>query len=175
MGGDSVPVTIRHETPGDHDAVRELNRRAFGQDDEAALIDRLRAEGYARLSLVAVLDGRVVGHILFSDLAIQTRDGPLPALLLAPMAVLPERQRQGIGSELVRAGLRRGRERGQRIVFVVGHPEFYPRFGFSHGLTRSIDSPFSGEEAFMAVELEPGAMQGLRGRIEFPPPFGPLL
>jgi len=168
-------TSVRTETPGDHDAVRELNRRAFGQEDEAELVDRLREEGYARLSLVAVSDGRVVGHILFSDLPIQTRDGPVPALSLAPMAVLPEHQRRGIGSELVCEGLRRCQERGHRIVLVVGHPEFYPRFGFSHELTRAIDSPFSGQAAFMATELVPRALQGVRGRIQFPPPFEPLL
>jgi putative acetyltransferase len=153
------------------------NRLAFGGGEaEARLVDRLRDGGFARVSLVAELNGRVVGHILFSELPVMTRQGTVvPALALAPMAVLPEFQRQGIGSALVRTGLERCRELGgYGVVFVLGHLDFYPRFGFLADLARSVESPYAGEH-FMAVELEPGAMAQLKGgRVEYPSPFEEL-
>ena len=115
-------MEIRLERAEDRAAVGEVNRLAFGREDEGRLIDALRAEGYARLSLVAEVEGRIVGHILFSELPIATRRGEIDALTLAPMAVMPERQRQGVGSMLVREGLRACAERGHRIVIVLGHP-----------------------------------------------------
>src|SRR5215471_16638378 len=125
---------IRPETSADHEAIRHVNRLAFGQDDEARLVDALRDGGYLRVSLVAERAGQVVGHILFSDLPILTEAGAVPALALAPMAVLPGFQRQGIGSTLVCRGLDECRRQGHRIVVVVGHPHFYPRLGFSSKL-----------------------------------------
>jgi putative acetyltransferase len=165
-------MIVREEKERDHAGVRRVNRLAFGQDEEADLVDQLRSGGYARLSLVAEDDGAVVGHILFSDLPIHTRDGvTVDALALAPMAVLPSHQRQGVGSALVREGLRLCAERGHRIVIVVGHPDYYPRFGFSAALAKTLASPYSGE-AFMALELAPGALaQASGGEVEYPPPF----
>jgi putative acetyltransferase len=163
-------VLIRVEASGDLDAIRAVNRLAFGQDAEGRLVDRLRDEGYVRASLVAEVDGRVVGHILFSDLPVVTKRGMLAAAALAPMAVAPEHQRQGIGGALVRAGLDACRLRGYRAVIVLGHRAFYPRFGFSAELARQIDSPYSGED-FMAVELESGALADVRGRVTYPSPF----
>src|SRR5262245_66383487 len=130
--------TTRHETPADHEAVRHVNRLAFGRDDEAGIVDALRTGGYSRMSLVAEGGGRVVGHILFSDLPILTDGGIVPALSLAPMAVLPEYQKLGIGSTLVQEGLEVCRGAGYRIVVVLGHPHFYPRFGFSAKLAASL-------------------------------------
>jgi putative acetyltransferase len=164
-------TSIRPESPADHDAIRQVNRRAFGQADEANLVDALRDGGYVQVSLVAERDEQIVGHVLFSDLPIITDSGTVPALALAPMAVVPKFQRQGIGSELVRRGLNVCREQGHRIVIVLGHPEFYPRFGLSSDLARLLQSPFSGE-AWMATELVPGASDGVAGRVEYPPPFG---
>src|SRR5262245_50833226 len=117
--------TIRHEIAADHEAVRHVNRLAFGQDDEAGIVDALRNGGYVRVSLVAEVEGRVVGHILFSDLPILRDEGTVGALSLAPMAVLPEFQKRGVGSALVRKGLEACREQGHRIVVVLGHPDFY--------------------------------------------------
>jgi putative acetyltransferase len=162
---------IRPETSADHKAIRHVNRVAFGQDAEARLMDALRDGGYIRVSLVAEQDGQVVGHILFSDLPIINEAGTVPALALAPMAVLPEFQNQGIGSALVRRGLEVCKEQGHRIVVVVGHPQFYPRFGFSSEMAAHLDSPFSGKESFMAVELVLGALKGVAGRAVYPLPF----
>jgi len=161
---------IRLEAKQDVDAVRVVNRLAFGQDAEGRLVDRLRDEGYARVSLVAEVDGRIVGHILFSDVPIVTDGQVIPAVALAPMAVVPDHQRRGIGSALVRAGLEACREQGFRVAIVLGHRAFYPRFGFSSALARQLKAPYSGED-FMAVELEPGAMAGAVGRVAYPPPF----
>lgn len=164
--------TIRHEISADHESVRRINRLAFGQDDEANLVDALRWAGYTRVSLVAEVDGQVVGHILFSDLPILTNTGTVAALALAPMAVLPEHQKQGIGSALVRKGLEICRDQGHAIVVVLGHPEFYPRFGFATKLAEPLTSPFSGRDSWMATELVPGALADVKGWVQYPPPFG---
>ena len=162
---------VRPETTADHAAIREVNRQAFGQADEARLVDALRDGGYVRLSLVAEQEGRVVGHILFSALPIVTPQGEVEALALAPMAVIPSHQRRGIGSTLVRDGLRACRDAGHRIVVVLGHPDFYTRIGFSSKLAERLRSPFSGP-AFMAVELVSGALMDVECEVRYPPPFG---
>jgi putative acetyltransferase len=170
-GYEATSMLIRPETPADHEAIRQVNRLAFGQDAEARLVDTLRAGGYVRFSLVAENAGKVVGHILFSDLPIITEAGPVSALALAPMAVLPKFQRQGIGSALVRQGLEVCRDQGHRIVIVLGHPDFYPKLGFSAKLAESLSSPFGGGAAWMALELVPGALAGVVGTVQYPPPF----
>jgi putative acetyltransferase len=166
-----LSATVRAETPEDRQAVREVNLQAFRGVDEARLVDALRDGGHARLSLVAEEGGRVVGHILFSNLPIVTQAGTLHALALAPLAVLPARQRQGIGSRLVREGLRLCAEAGHRVVVVLGHPDYYPRFGFSARLAERLKAPFSGA-AFMALELVPEALADVTGEVRYPPPFG---
>ena len=164
-------MLISRETPADHQAVRRLNRLAFGQEAEGRLVDGLREGSYARLSLVAEDNGRIVGHIMFSDLPIHTSGGIVNSLALAPMAVAPGLQRQGIGSALVREGLRICRERGHRIVIVVGHGECYPRFGFSPKLAEPLVCSFYSGPALMALELVPGALQGVSGELKYAPPF----
>jgi putative acetyltransferase len=168
----NMSALIRPETSADHESIRHVNRVAFGQDDEARLVDALREGGYVRVSLVAEAGGQVVGHILFSDLPIITGAGTVPALALAPMAVLPEFQNQGIGSALVQKGLEACRQQGHRIVVVLGHAHFYPRFGFSPKLAAHLESPFSGSDSFMAVDLAPGALDDVAGQVQYPPPFG---
>jgi len=152
-----MSTVVRRETPEDRQAVWHVNRAAFETTDEANLVDALRDGGYVEVSLVAEVGGEIVGHILFSRVTIVTTVGTVDALSLAPMAVLPEHQRQGIGSKLVESGLETCRQGGHRIVVVLGHPDFYPRFGFSAETARPIESPFEGGEAWMAMELEPGA------------------
>jgi len=166
----SMTPTIHPETPADFAAISEVNRLAFGREGEASLVSGLRDGGYALLSLVAEVDGQVVGHIMFSRQPIITDSGVVEAVALAVMAVLPTHQRQGIGSRLVEAGLKICTEQGHRIVTVVGHPKFYPRFGFSTELAKRLDGPCLGA-AWMALELVPGALAGVTGEAEEPPPF----
>lgn len=163
-------LEIREETVNDHEAIREVHRRAFGCDDEAQLVDRLRHDGCVVVSLVAAVGDSVEGHILFSDLPIETDRGVIHAAALAPMAVMPERQRQGIGSGLLRAGLEECKGAGRAVVVVLGHPEYYRRFGFRAELTKALKAPFSGE-AFMAIELVPGALKGVAGTVKYPKAF----
>jgi putative acetyltransferase len=164
-------MLIRLENDADLDAIRHIHRLAFGRDDEARLVDALREGSFARLSLVAEHDGQVVGHLLFSDLPIITAERTVAALALAPLAVSTPCQRQGIGSALVERGLELCRERGHRIIVVLGHPTFYPRFGFSTELAANLKSPYSGKPSFMATELVPGALEGVAGSVEYPAPF----
>lgn len=170
----AMPIPIRPENEQAHQAVRELNRLAFGQDAEGRLVDALRARGYARVSLVAEIDARVVGHIMFSDLNIVTATGTVAALALAPMAVLPEFQRQGIGSALVKSGLSICKEHCHRIIVVLGHADYYPRFGFSAKLAERLESPYGSGPSHMAVELVPGALNGVVGKVVYSPPFNDL-
>ncbi len=173
----AVPVptpTIRTETIADHDAIRQVNRRAFGREAEGRLVDALREGGYARLSLVAVVAEQIVGHIFFSVLPLLGEHEVLRAVALAPIAVLPEFQNLGIGSALVREGLRTCRAQGHPAVVVLGHPDFYPRFGFSADRARCLESPFTGE-AFMALELIPGILGDANHRVEYPPPFSQIV
>jgi putative acetyltransferase len=167
-----MTIVIRPETLADHAAVAEVNRLAFGQDEEADLVTALRDSGHVSISLVAEVEGRIVGHILFGPLTIATNRGAVAALSLAPMAVTPARQRQGIGCRLIEEGLRRCREAGHKIVIVVGHPDYYPRFGFSTNLAATLLSPFAGSPAWMALELVPGALHGVKGTVKYPAPFG---
>jgi putative acetyltransferase len=166
-----MTIKIRTESPADQTPLRAVHRHAFGREDEGELVDALRAGGYSRASLVAERGERIVGHILFSDLPIETAEGIVSALALAPLAVLPEFQNQGIGSALIRRGLDFCRDEGRRIVVVLGHPRYYARFGFSSQQASRLDSPFSGKEEFMAAELAPGALEGVTGRVHYPPPF----
>ncbi len=164
-------VEIRQEAEGDIPDIRDVNRSAFDEVDEAHLVDDLRSEGYARLSLVAEEDGRIVGHIMFSEATIRTEETGVGALALGPVGVIPERQGQGIGSALIREALDRCARTGHRIVVLLGHPDYYPRFGFSAERAGNLSSAYSGE-AFMALELVPGALSGVVGEFEFAPPFG---
>lgn len=165
-------VIVREERPEDLAAVRRVNVRAFGRAAEAELVDALRARGRATLSLVAEDDGELLGHILFSPVAIESRVGTLAALGLAPMAVVPERQRQGVGSLLVRHGLEHCRRAGHECVLVLGHPEYYPRFGFTPASRFGIACGYAAAAgAFMAIELRPGALRGRAGTARYEPEF----
>jgi putative acetyltransferase len=164
-------VTCRREHAADRSAIQIVNEAAFGRPDEADLIERLRTEGAILASFVAELDNQIVGHILFSRMLIDTDDGPVLAVALAPLAVEPRHQRIGVGGRLIEHGLHWLRGRGEHVVIVLGHPEYYPRFGFSSERARALESPFPAE-AFMALELLPGALDGIRGRVQYPNAFG---
>jgi putative acetyltransferase len=161
---------VRPELHEDELAIRAVNEMAFGREDEAKLVDSLRDHGFVQLSLVAVEDDKIVGHILFSELHIVDHKSSVNALALAPLAVTPSKQRQGVGSALTRAGLQLCANQGHRIVLVVGHPGYYPRFGFSTELARRLKSPYSGD-SFMVFELVPGALEGVTGEVRYARPF----
>ena len=159
-----MDVTIRDEEPADVPAVRQVNDQAFGQPQEARLVDLLRANQAVMLSLVAMVDHRVVGHILFSPVRIESGAGGLEGSGLGPMAVLPEFQRMGIGSKLVEEGVRRMRAQRCPFIVVLGHPQFYPRFGFvpasGHRVACSWEVP---DEVFMLLPLDPSRLLGTSG------------
>jgi len=163
-----MEIEIRNESPGDADAVRTVNRSAFDTPAEAALVDALRANGNAAIELVAEVNRQVVGHILFSPMSFDGACDARRPLGLAPMAVIPAYQRMGIGSRLVEAGLEECRRVGCEAVFVLGHPAYYPRFGFvpasRFGVRSTYDAP---DEAFMAIELVEGALNGASGLVRY--------
>ncbi len=163
---------IRPEQPGDELGIADVNRAAFGQPVEAALVDELRKVADPYISLVADLDGEVVGHILFTPVEIRDEDERSSAIGLGPMAVHPDHQRCGIGSELVRAGLDECGRRSHPVVFVLGHPEYYPRFGFRPAppLGLRFRSP-EFDPAFMVAELVPGALSDRKGCVVYLPAF----
>jgi len=156
---------IRLEEPEDIPSVRIINERAFEQPVEADIVDKLRLSCPEALSLVAVDDGDVVGHIFFTPATVDGKSGTIEGMGLAPMAVLPERQRQGIGSSLVRHGLDIVRERGFPFVIVLGHPEYYPRFGFEPASRYGLKSQWEGvpDEAFMILIFDKQTMAGVSG------------
>jgi putative acetyltransferase len=157
------------EGPGDWAAIRAVNERAFGRTEEANVVEKIRANCPDILSLVALREGRVVGHVLFSPATIDTDNGPIMGMGLAPMAVPPECQRQGIGSALVRRGLELLGERSCPFVIVLGHPEYYPRFGFERASRYGLKSQWEGvpDEAFMVLFLNESAKKGVSGTARY--------
>lgn len=167
---------IRPEAPADTVAIRQINELAFARREEADIVDTLREAGAVTLSMVATPSDQPeepIGHVLYSPLVI-TGDGvEHSALCLGPLAVLPEHQQRGAGTCLVEASLESLRASGYPAVILLGHPLYYPRFGFvpaeKWGLKVTFEYP---EGAFMALELQPGALAGVSGTIRFRPEFG---
>jgi putative acetyltransferase len=169
----SMEVRIRPETSTDQGAIREINEQAFGRPNEAGLVDAIRASAafIPELSLVAERNGVLVGHVLFSPVTVEGAE-EAGLLALGPIAVRPEWQRQGIGGELIRAGLGRAEALGYRAVILVGHPAYYPRFGFTSARACGLEAPFPvPEEVFMALPLRPGGLKGIHGTVVYPPAF----
>jgi len=180
---------IREEIPEDNFAIRKVNLEAFGQVDEADLVDRLRENCEDLLSLVAVDDGKVYGHILFSPVTIdcslvgtarektcsgdhpwlgQAERGEVAGMGLAPLAVLPDLQRKGIGSLLVRTGIDALRDRGCPFVMVLGQPGYYPRFGFERASLYGIRCQYEVlDDAFMILVLDRKAMENVSGTARY--------
>ena len=166
-------MEIRQETIEDIPQIFMINEAAFGRPDEALLIDRLRTRKAILHSLVAVKDEHPVGHALFSPILIQGDTGVVKvAAGLGPIAVLPDYQKQGIGGELINVGIHLCRKAGYRIMIVLGHPTYYPRFGFQpagqSGISSTYDVP---DEVFMALELEDGALKDVSGVAHYHPEF----
>lgn len=161
---------IRDATASDFAAIRQVLRHAFPADDEANLVEQLRADGDVLCELVAANDIAIQGHILYSPLAIEQGGEVLKAAALAPVAVLPAFQSKGLGSELIRAGNARCAALGCDAIIVLGHAAYYPRFGFSPAAAEPLEAPFSGPH-FMALELKPGVLVG-GGKVRYAKAFG---
>ena len=165
-------LTIRPETQEDETPIHYVNQEAFGRNQEADLVNKLRKRGVLTVSLVAVQKTAVVGHIAFSPVEITSEKSSFEALTLAPVAILPAHQNKGIGSQLVIAGLDECRRLGHEIIVLAGHPNYYPRFGFVRGSTKGIECEFRvPDEAWMIAELKQGALAGRRGKVRFQPEF----
>jgi putative acetyltransferase len=170
-------ITVRPEQQGDIDEIYALNKLAFGQENEARLVDLLRtAPGYVPgLSLVATAANAVVGHILFSKIFVVSGDARHETLALAPMSVHPGYQKQGVGARLITAGLESARDMGFGSVVVLGHEHYYPKFGFlpasRWGIRAPIDVP---DNVFMAIELLPGSLKNVSGIVEYPVEFSAI-
>jgi putative acetyltransferase len=170
-------IIVRPETSEDYDAVRLVNLAAFDTSVEADLVDAMREEPeyVPELSLIAELDGQIVGHALFSEVTVEQESSEVKALSLGPIAVLPDHQSQGIGSAMMHEGHKRGRAMGYPFVVLIGHPWYYPRFGYvparQYGLVPLWDV---SDEVFMVCELEPGSLENAAGKIRYPRPFRDL-
>ena len=168
-------ITIRPEKAEDFQNIADINRIAFGRDIESGIVEKIRhSENFIpELSLVAIKDGLPVGHAIFSRIRIKKEDGEAEALTLGPIAVLPEFQRQGIGSLLVSEGMEKARSLGFGAIVLVGHPDYYPRFGFVQARGRGLEIFLKvkvPDEAFMVYEIEKGFL-GVTGVVEFPDYF----
>jgi putative acetyltransferase len=167
-----VLIEIREERPADVAAVREVNRRAFEQERESNIVDALRANGGALLSLVATIDDQVVGHVMYSRVSVGDM---VNGAALGPMAVLPEHQRQGIGTRLIDTANQKIKDAGYPFIIVVGHAEYYPRFGFrpagKYGIKCEWDVP---EEVFMVLMLDAAKMQGVAGLAKYRDEFSTI-
>jgi len=165
-------MIFRPEQTHDVETLHAVERAAFGREAEADLVDQIRASGGITLSLVAVDDDEIVGHVLFSLVTIRSERGEFQALGMGPVAVRPDRQKQGIGSGMIRAGLDRLRRQGHEIVVVEGDPAYYSRFGFQdvsrYGLSCEFNPP---PGCFMVLELRAGALAARTGTVYYLPEF----
>jgi putative acetyltransferase len=169
------PIAVRQEQPGDAAAVHRVVAAAFKGRTEADLVDKLRANGRFALSLVAVQGGAVVGHVLLTDVTVAGHGLVPRGAGLAPLAVRPTFQRRGIGAMLVRAALQRAARAGYGFVCLLGDPSYYQRFGFRPASTLGLASEFDAPpEAFLAIELAPGALAGVSGTVRYLPEFAEI-
>jgi putative acetyltransferase len=163
-----VSVIVREERPEDIEAIRGVNEKAFGQPQESHIVDALRSNGGVLFSLVATVNGLVVGHIMYSPVSVGTEGGEVFGAGLGPMAVLPEYQRQGIGGNLIETGNQKLRDAGCPFIVVLGHPEYYPRFGFKpaggYRIKCQWDVP---DNVFMVLVLYRSKMTGVSGLVKY--------
>jgi putative acetyltransferase len=166
-GSRQAMIDVRDESPGDWKAVYEVVSSAFGRVSEAELAEALREAGDSVVSLVADDDGQVVGHLLLSKM-----DAPFSALALAPVSVLPTRQRNGIGSALIKRAVSKARDEGWAVIFVLGDPNYYERFGFDKEAAADFTSPYAGRH-FMVLKLSP-SLPATTGELRHAPAFSAL-
>ncbi len=173
-------INLRRETPADHSAVAGVIALAFkGLDKsdgtEGELVNKLRTRKnfISALSIVAEADRKVIGYILFTEIEIIADGKSSESLALAPIAVLPEFQKQGIGGSLIMEGLKKAADLGFSSVVILGHPNYYPRFGFKPASVWNIKAPMKVPDInFMAVELRKDALTNVSGTVKYPPEFG---
>ena len=162
---------IREEINADLESIQRVHLSAFNSPAEANLVDLLRFRGKAVISLVAEIGSEIVGHILFSPVSIEPPAKGWNALGLAPVAVIPDKQRQGIGKALVKRGLERCRELGFEVVVVLGDPGYYKKFGFQRALDHGLGNEYQADEHFMVLELNPGVLHQFNGQVKYAPEF----
>jgi predicted N-acetyltransferase YhbS len=168
-----MDILIRKEEKKDYNDIFDVNRLAFGQEEESRLVNRIRngSNFIPDLSLVAEKDGKIIGHILFSRIKIKG-NSIFECLALAPMAIVPEFQKKGVGSQLIEAGISKAKELNYKSIIVLGHKNYYPRFGFKKASKYNIKCPFEvPEEAFMVLELSKNALKDKAGTVIYPPEF----
>jgi putative acetyltransferase len=164
-------IEIRSERPKDAAAVRQVNEKAFGGPKEARLVEMLRAADRVAISLVALSNDQLVGHILFSPITVAEAPAGFVGLALAPLAVLPAFQKLGIGSRLIRHGLTECLQGGCQAVVVLGSPGYYSRFGFTRASDHQLDNEYHAHEEFMVLELVEGTLDTIRGLVKYAPEF----
>ena len=165
-------MRLRSESAADRAAIASVERAAFGQDLEAAIVDRVRDDGHRHWSLVAEEDDAIVGHALFSEVRLDPAVPSLALAALGPIGVFPDLQRLGIGSALVREGLRVLAAAGVHAVFLLGEPEYYGRFGFTLAGPRGFHfESLDFDRGFQVLELVPGALDGREGWVRYHPSF----
>lgn len=164
-------VAFREEQVGDETAIGRVQGAAFPSPDEARLVEALRRAGSLKLSLVALEEAGIVGHVGFSPVSLESSSGTVVGLGLAPVAVLPDRQNRGIGATLVRGGLQKSRDLGAPFVVVLGEPGYYQRFGFQAASTWGITNEYNVRDEFMAIELLAGGIPPAGGLARYCPEF----
>lgn len=167
-------IVIREEQDGEKAAVFQLETAAFGRELEAGIVDKLREAGAVVLSLVALVDGQIVGHALYSTVELRGENGDVEtAVALGPIGVHPDWQKRGIGGELIREGNGRLQQQGVGFIFVLGHSDYYPKFGFTptapFGIRSQYDVP---DDVFMVAELIPNALKNKSGTVHYHAAFG---
>lgn len=169
-------IKIRKETIDDENNISLVHQKAFGQEAEALLVERLRVSGVQKISLVATFEGKIIGHILLTEAVINCPDQIILGMGLAPLGILPEFQKQGIGSQLVKSSLIESNKQKNEFIIVLGHPEFYTRFGFQKASIYGVKSEYQNisDEFFMIYLLQEKLEKNIRGIAKYHPEFAKL-